>query len=127
MATRKQISDAKRLLEDNGYTVIPPEQTEIRTAGFDVFWSLYDKKVEKEKCIRLWAKMKPEEKKACMDAVPLYVESTPTKKYRKNPSTYLNNKCWKDEIIADSTEQQQRQQRLNEAAAIIAKYGKKDQ
>ena len=27
-----------------------------------------------------------------------YVQSTPEKEYRKHPTTYLNNKCWNDEI-----------------------------
>ena len=31
--------------------------------------------------------------------VPKYVLSTPDKKYRKAPTTYLNNKSFNDEII----------------------------
>lgn len=125
-ATRKQITEAKRLLEENGYTVLPPEQTEIRMADFDDFWEAYGKKTDKNRCVKLWAKMTPNEKKACMDAVPLYVKSTPDITYRKNPSTYLNNKCWQDEIYFRDSQEQQRQQRLNEAASLIAKYGRKD-
>lgn len=126
MATRKQIADAKRLLEDNGYTVIPPEQTEIRTADFYDFWEAYQKKVDRNRCMKIWAKMSPNDKKACIDAVPLYVESTPDIAYRKNPSTYLNNRSWENEIIIRDNKQQQRQQRLRESASLIAKYGKKD-
>ena len=122
-ATRKQITDAKRILEDNGYTVLPPEQTEVRTADFEDFWAAYGKKVDKPRCVKLWAKMTPNDKKACLEAVPLYVESTPDVTYRKNPSTYLNNRSWENEIIKPRTEQQQRQQRLNEAAKLVAKYG----
>ena len=124
MVNRKQLAEAKRMLENYGYTVLPPEETEIRTADFEEFWELYQKKVEKDRCLRLWAKMSEDDKKACIKAVPLYVASTADKKYRKNPSTYLNNRCWNDEIIGDSKEQQ-RQQRLSESAALVAKYGKK--
>ena len=28
-----------------------------------------------------------------------YVDSTPDKQFRKDPTTYLNNECWNDEII----------------------------
>ena len=123
---RQQIAEAKKLLEDNGYTILPPEQTQVRTADFEDFWQAYQKKVDRNRCMKLWAKLSPADKKACLDAVPLYVESTPDVTYRKNPSTYLNNRSWENEIIIRQTEQQQRQQRLNAAAELIAKYGKKD-
>ena len=123
---QKEIKAAKRLLEENGYTVLSPEQTEVRTADFEDFWAAYNKKVDKNRCMKIWAKMSADDKKACMAAVPLYVESTPDVTYRKNPSTYLNNRSWENEIYRQPTEQQQRQQRLNEAASLIAKYGKKD-
>jgi len=35
----------------------------------------------------------------CIKVVDDYVLSTPDKQYRKNPDTYLRNKCWEDEII----------------------------
>ena len=123
---RQQIADAKRLLEDNGYTVLPPEQTEVRTAGFEQWWKMYDKKCGRADCLKKWNKMSDEEKQECLCATPVYVAATPDKQFRKNPLTYLNQKAYYDEIIVKSTEQQQRQQRLNDAAALIAKYGKTD-
>ena len=126
MATRKQIADAKRLLEANGYTVLPPEQTEIRTLDFDKWWEMYDLKCGRSDCIRKWTKMSDDEKKACIDATPAYVASTPDKQFRKRPLTYLNQKAYYDEVIVRDNKQQQRQQRLSESAALIAKYGKKD-
>ena len=33
------------------------------------------------------------------ETLPEYVNSTPDKKFRKNPETYLNNCSWNDEII----------------------------
>ena len=123
-ATRKQITDAKRLLEDNGWTVLPPEQTEVRTADFDEWWDMYDLKCGRSDCIKKWAKMTEEERRACMDATPAYVASTPDKQWRKRPLTYLNQKAWNDEIIKRPSAEQQRQQRLSESAALVAKYGK---
>ena len=124
MATKRQLADARKLLEDNGYTVLPPEQTKISTADFEDFWNAYDKKIDRDKCIRKWAKMTPDEKKACMDHVPLYVMSTPDKQFRKSPYSYLYNKSWNNEIIVKQSTEQQRQQRLNDAAELVAKYGK---
>ena len=123
---RQQIAEAKRLLEENGYTVLPPEQTEVLTEGFEQWWKMYDLKCGKSECIKKWQKLTYEEKQACLIATPAYVASTPDKQYRKRPLTYLNQKAWNDEIIERHTTEQQRQQRLNESAALVAKYGKKD-
>ena len=30
-----------------------------------------------------------------------YVESTPNKRYRKNPTTWVNNKGWSSEVLLD--------------------------
>lgn len=67
--------------------------------SFEDFWALYDKKTGKEKSIQKWAKLKQSEKEQIMQHVPDYVASQPDKTYRKNPETYLNGKCWNDEII----------------------------
>lgn len=98
-------------------------------SGFDAFWNLYDKKVGKPKCEKLWARLSPDERKECMEYIPLYKDAQPDKQYRKNPETFLRNKSWHDEIITGNTKrtaEQQRQQRLDEAARIIAKYAEED-
>lgn len=66
---------------------------------FEYWWSVYDKKRGKDKCIQKWMKLSVNERKACIAATPAYVASTPDKAYRKDPLTYLNGKCWNDEII----------------------------
>lgn len=67
---------------------------------FEDFWKLYDKKVgEKEKLARKWASLKNAERESAMRHIPIYKISQPDKTYRKNPSTYLNNKSWNDELI----------------------------
>ena len=67
--------------------------------NFEQFWSLYDKKIEREKCFKKWHKIKPDTYPIIFDHVERYVKSTPDKQYRKNPETYLNNCCWNDEIL----------------------------
>jgi predicted phage replisome organizer len=72
--------------------------------GFDDFWNLYDKKTGKEKCMSRWQKLSESEKDKIFDALPLYVNSTPDLKYRKNPLTWLNGKHWEDELTNNAPE-----------------------
>lgn len=73
------------------------------TPTFDAFWNLYDKKMGKIKVKAKWDKLSKADKKAIMDYLPKYVESTPDKQYRKHPLTFLNQEGWNDEIIEHKT------------------------
>ena len=67
---------------------------------FDDFWNLYDKKRGDRKKLKIkWDSLKPEERQSAIDYIPKYKEATQDKQYRKDPSTFLNNKSWNDEII----------------------------
>lgn len=66
---------------------------------FENFWLLYDKKVSKPICIKKWNKISKEDKELIFKNLPAYIKSTPDKKYRKNPETWLNQECWNDELI----------------------------
>jgi len=72
--------------------------------GFDEFWKIYDKKIEKPQAEKSWKRIKPsvELQLTIYAAARKYVQSTPDKKYRKNPSTWLNNQCWNDEVVAET-------------------------
>lgn len=75
------------------------EDKEINIA-FDDFWDLYDKKVgDKEKLKKKWEALTDRERELTMQHIPKYKLSEPNKKFRKDPSTYLNNKAFNDEII----------------------------
>lgn len=65
-------------------------------SDFDVFWDAYDKKVDKFKCQAKFNKLGKEEIEKILSVVKSYVESTPDIKFRKNPLTWLNGKCWND-------------------------------
>ena len=69
---------------------------------FDVFWELYDKKVDRTKCEPKWDRLNPEDQASAIKFIPKYVESTPDKNYRKNPETFLNKRSWENEIIVPS-------------------------
>lgn len=80
-----------------GTAVTVPEILE----GFDEFWNAYDKKVEKPAAEKAWRRIKPDNQLLyqIITAVRSYVKATPEKAYRKNPSTWLNNQCWNDEVV----------------------------
>lgn len=66
---------------------------------FDVFWDKYAKKTDREKSMKAWNKLNGPEREAAMKALPDYIAATPDPKFRKNPLTWLNGKCWKDEGV----------------------------
>lgn len=77
--------------------------------SFSEFWDKYEKKVgDKIKLERKWILLKDIDRENIMAHIPLYKVSQPNKKFRKDPETYLNNKSWLDEIVADTSEEQYR-------------------
>ena len=73
---------------------------------FDIFWNLYDKKIEKDKCESKWNKLTNKDREDIINHIPKYKLATPDKQYRKNPETYFNNKTWRDEIIIPHSQTQ---------------------
>jgi hypothetical protein len=79
---------------------VPPNKNDKNDNNdFDQFWSLYDKKTGKPKCLKLWIKLSKADREAIFNHLPLYKKATPDKQFRKNPETYLRNRSWEDEII----------------------------
>lgn len=67
---------------------------------FDDFWNLYDKKRGlKDKVEAKWEKLTNSEREQAMAYIPKYKEAQPDKTFRKDPTTFINNKAWNDEII----------------------------
>lgn len=66
---------------------------------FEKAWELYGRKGNKKTCIRKWANLKNHCREAAMKHIPLYVEATPDRQYRKNFETYINQEAWNDEVI----------------------------
>lgn len=69
--------------------------------GFDDFWFSYDHKKAKPEAIKAWKRIKVNDEllATILHAVHIYVRNTPDKKFRKHPATWLNQKCWEDEIL----------------------------
>lgn len=68
---------------------------------FDIFWQVYAKSVAKGKCESKWSSLSNKVREQVMQHLPAYIVSTPVKKFRKDPYTYLNNEGWLDDIIAN--------------------------
>jgi hypothetical protein len=71
-----------------------------RIEDFEIFWEGYGKKIDRSKCEKIWNKLTDEEITKITMTFAKYVEA------RKNPSTYLNGKCFNDEIIIYPKQQQ---------------------
>ena len=109
------------------HETLPPLASVI-TPTFQDFWDAYSYKKGRKKTEEKWNKLKPQEKVACMKAVPAYVENTmipgstsacTKKQFRMHPLTYLNGARWEDEIYPVQSYEQQRVISLTEKAARI--------
>ena len=115
MKQEEKIAQAIRLLEENGYRVIPPEPADVTDNLFELAWKLYDKKVGcKEKLRKKWLQIPRKERFRILDYIPQGVTQ-----YRKNFQTFLNQKAWNDEIIIHSSNDTT-QDRLGKAAENVA-------
>lgn len=79
----------------------PREEDERKAKAFDMFWNLYDKKVDFARCEKAFLNLTLEQMGKAVKSVKNYVESTPDKKYRKNPLTWINNRGWESEVKFD--------------------------
>lgn len=74
------------------------DNKETSKQSFELFWNLYDKKVDKKKTFDKWLKLNQSEINAIIEITPKYVKANSDVQYRKNPLTFLNGRCWEDEI-----------------------------
>lgn len=76
----------------------PDESSESETCySFDDFWDDYDNKKERMKCEGKWKNISESNRKLIKGFIPVYKAHQPDYRYRKNPSTFLNNEIWKDD------------------------------
>ena len=94
--------------EENAYVVKPPgyikkdssnqENSLKQSYDFEKFWDAYGKKVDRVKCEKAWNKLSKDEIEKINTTVELYVKSKSDIQFRKNPLSYLNGKCFNDEL-----------------------------
>jgi hypothetical protein len=68
---------------------------------FDLFWNAYDKKVDRSKCLKAYLKLPKQIRGIVYDKATSYRLATPEVRFRKNPLTWINGKCWEDETPKD--------------------------
>ena len=66
--------------------------------SFREFWDMYGKKVDRRKSESRYAKVTEADRRRIKEVLPAYVAATSDVKFRKNPATWLNNRCWEDDI-----------------------------
>ena len=69
---------------------------------FDIFWKLYDKPVSKKPAKDKFMRLSLEDCQKCVEVAPLYVQSTPDKKFRKHAVTWLNQECFDDDYTVNN-------------------------
>lgn len=70
---------------------------EEREQNFERFWNLYGKKEDSKKCKEKFLKLTDSEIQQIFETLPSYILKHHEIKFRKNPLTYLNGKCWNDD------------------------------
>jgi len=88
-----KISDMRFNIKKNN------EPSDRKEKAFEMFWGLYDKRVSLNKARTSFMQLTLEDMGKAIKGVKAYVDSTPDKAYRKFPSTWINQRCWEDEII----------------------------
>lgn len=87
--------------KDQGKDQVSSIRESISDFDFEKFWVVYDKRVEKVAAEKSWKKLTLDENlfDLIIESAKKYCAATPDKTYRKNPATWLNGKCWNDEIV----------------------------
>jgi len=94
--------------------------------GFEKFWNLYDRKVNKPKTLLRWNKLTQKDRAAIFEHLPEYIKSTPDKQFRKHPMTYLNNRGWEDEIVTEKSKPKFKKTKTGLFKAWCSRCGKKE-
>jgi len=78
------------------------EEKNIYTDAFEKFWSEYPNKTGKGGAYNSWKKIKVTDEllQSILKSISLYKQTKQVKEgYIKNPQTWLNNRCWEDEVV----------------------------
>ena len=69
---------------------------------FETFWNLYQKPIGKKLAKQKFLTLSLDDCNKAIQVVPIYVNSTPDRKFRKHASTWLNQECFNDEYDLDN-------------------------
>lgn len=94
----KQVESTVQSIDSIDIQTYNNTNLQTNNISFDDFWDLYDKKVSRDKSIQKWDKLSEKDKEFIMQFIPKYKEYQPDRKFRKDPTTFFNNKTWLDEL-----------------------------
>ncbi|MGD9276284.1 MAG: hypothetical protein PVJ67_03875 [Candidatus Pacearchaeota archaeon] len=122
----KNFKESKNARVRASFTVLKNNSEFI--AKFDKFYAVYPLHKSKEGALKAFAQINPDND--LLDKILIGVENYKQeiifmnidKKYIKHPSTWLNQKCWLDEI--DLTQQQSQQKKLTNQQQFVANLKK---
>lgn len=92
----------------------------IDDAPFNIFWGVYDKKVAKNECRKVWNKLDTGVHLKVMEHLDKYIPSTPDKKYRKDPLNYLKEKYWENEVAIQPVQSKVVENKTQQPQKIMA-------
>ena len=114
-STIKQDEGNKRLLKTSLTKVKNPIQQKLKHNNkennkdnkkkevlFEEFWKLYQKPIGKKLAKEKFLRLSLDNCKKCITVAPVYVQSTPDRKFRKHAVTWLNQECFDDEYDLQS-------------------------
>lgn len=81
-----------------------PNPLEAGGGGFDEFWKVYPRKVNKRRSSQSWKKIKPSEVPAILSSVEEWKKtdqwSRDGGRYIPYPATFLNDRRWDEQVVA---------------------------
>ncbi|MGR3177794.1 MAG: hypothetical protein ACUZ8E_07030 [Candidatus Anammoxibacter sp.] len=75
--------------------------------SFNSFWNTYDKKVGIDKCKPKWMLLSGETREKIMVHLKKFIPANRNKQFRPDPTTYINQRKWEDELINSKTEEKE--------------------
>ena len=91
--------------------------------SFEIFWNLYNKKVNPKLCKSMWKKIDPELHQFIFNHVREYVKNKPDKQFRKDPERYLKYEMWQSEIVCDENAGNKKESISDIEKRLQEKYG----
>lgn len=95
--------DGEVIIEAKEKEIVKVSKPVFKGFDFDLFWSVYPKKVGKKECEKIWKKINVNTDQ--FDAITnhlLVAYKETEKKFIPNPATYLRGEKWNDEIITEA-------------------------
>jgi hypothetical protein len=76
------------------------EEEEINIL-FDVFWQMYPKKENKQKCLKSWIKLKDIDREKIIETLPNFLRGKATQ-YIPAPERYFSKRRWEDVVVENT-------------------------